>query len=286
MTLEISALPGAVGAFADVGNDPRLENLSSGDEQALRDAFVNHSVILIRGASLDPRSQLALTRRLGEPEFHPVESIRLPSQPEIIEVVHTPETIAEGAQSGGPDELVGELGWHADLMYTPSPSRGALLRALEIPEEGGETAFLDTTLAYEDLSESTKRDLVGRRAVYAFRGNLFRERNRRFDEDRFSEVCHPLIHEVPGTEKVALNVSPAAIRIDGLEEAEGKRLLDDLHRHSIQDRFIYVHRWRVGDLIILNNTRALHSAYGHKRKYRRLLHRTTLKGGPLDPVAG
>ena len=285
MTIGISSMPGAVGAFVDNGADLQLQDLTSADAEALRTAFANHCVTLIRGAALDPRSHLALTRLLGDPDIHPVESIRLPGQPEIIEIAHAPDTIAEGATSGGPDERVGHLDWHADLMYTPSPSRGALLRALEIPEEGGETAFLDTTLAYEALEESTKHDLVGKKAVYRFRGNLFRARSRSVDDDQFSEVAHPLLHAVPGTEKIALNVSPAAIRIDGVTEEESERLLSELHQHSVQERFIYVHRWQVGDLIILNHTRTLHSAFGHKRKYTRLLHRTTLKGGPLEPVA-
>jgi taurine dioxygenase len=285
MTIEISSMPGAVGALVDEGDALQLQDLSPADAEALRNAFASHSVTLIRGASLDPQSHLALTRVLGDPDIHPVESIRLPGQPEIIEIAHTPETIAEGSTPGSPEELVGYLDWHADLMYTPSPSRGALLRALEIPEEGGETAFLDTTLAYEALDESMKRDLIGKKAVYRFRGNLFRARSRTVDDEQFSEVGHPLLHFVPETRKIALNVSSAAIRIDGLAGAESELLLSELHQHMVQERFIYVHRWQVGDLIILNNKRTLHSAFGHKRKYTRLLHRTTLKGGPLEPLA-
>ena len=130
-----------------------------------------------------------------------------------------------------------------------------------------------------------KHDLIGRKAVYRFRGNLFRARSRTVDDEQFSEVGHPLLHFVPETRKIALNVSSAAIRIDGLAGAESELLLSELHQHMVQERFIYVHRWQVGDLIILNNKRTLHSAFGHKRKYTRLLHRTTLKGGPLEPLA-
>jgi taurine dioxygenase len=284
MTLQTSTLPGKVAARIDVDEDARLDRLSSRDKQSLRAAFANHSVLLIRGASLDPTGLLALTRILGEPEIHPVESIRLPDCPEIIEIAHTPETIPEGSQPGGPDEIVGKLGWHADLMYMPNPSRGALLHALEVPAKGGETAFVDTTLAYDALDESLKRELVGRKAAYLFRGNLFRERNREVDEERFSEVLHPLLHRVPDSGKLALNVSPAAIRIDGLAEGESERLLRELHEQMTQERFVYVHPWQVGDLVIFNNLRSLHSAYGHERRYTRILHRTTLKGEPLQAM--
>ncbi len=68
------------------------------------------------------------------------------------------------------------------------------------------------------------------------------------------------------------------IRGETLDEAESERLLTRLNEHAIQDRFQYVHRWQAGDLVVFNNTRILHTALGHKRKYRCLLHRTTLRG--------
>jgi taurine dioxygenase len=278
MTLDVEALPGGVGARIKPGPGADLSQLSPADQESLREAFASHSVLLLRGETLDSASLLALTRVLGETEIHPVESIRLPGQPEIIQIAHTPETIPAEGEPGGPDEMVGELTWHADLMYTPVPSRGALLVAREVPEEGGETAFIDMALAYEALDEATKRALDGRTAVYLFEGKLFRARSREVDEEQFSEVHHPLVRRIPGTEQFALSVSPAAIRIDGLSEAESERLLTRLNEHAIQERFQYVHRWKVGDLVVFNNTRTLHTALGHKRKYRRLLHRTTLKG--------
>ncbi len=285
MTLRTTALPGNIAVQIAVEEDVGLNRLSSRDREALRTAFSNHSVLLIRGSTLDSTTLLALTRILGEPDIHPVESIRLPDCPEIIEIAHTPETVPAGSHPGGPDEIVGKLGWHADLMYMPSPSRGALLHALEVPAKGGETAFVDTTLAFDALDESLKRELVGRKAAYRFRGKLFRERSRAVDDERFSEVLHPLLHRVPDIGKLALAVSPAAVRIDGLAEPESDRLLSELNEHMTQERFVYVHPWQVGDLVIFNNLRSLHSAYGHERRYTRILHRTTLKGKPLEPIS-
>ncbi len=276
MTLGIEAMPGGVAARIDVGSDTAMRRLSPNDQQWLRDAFMRHSVLLVRGETFDDASLLSLTRVLGEPDIHPVESIRLPDRPEIIEIVHTPQTRPAEGPPGGPHEIVGELGWHADLMYTPCPSLGALLWALEVPERGGETAFIDTARAYEALDDSIKRELVDRNAVYRFEGNLFRARSRDVDDEQFSEVHHPLVLDLPGAH--ALNVSPAAIRIEGLEAAESEQLLGLLNRHLIQDRFMYVHRWQPGDLVLFNNMRTLHRALGHERRFRRILHRTTLKG--------
>lgn len=286
MALEVSALPGPIGARIDTGGDVTLGHLSDSDRRSLQETFANNSVTLIRGASLDPESHLALTRLLGEPEIHPVESIRIPAHPEIIEVVHTPDMQGDGSSpSTGSDELVGQLPWHADLIYTPNPARGALLRALEVPDEGGETAFIDMTLAYEDLDASTKRHLRGKRAAYRLQSDLYDARNKSVNLDKFPEVLQPVVHRVPGSEKVALNINQFAIRIDGLEEEQSRRLIQMLLEHAIQDSFTYVHQWQVGDVIIWNNLRTLHSARGHKRSCRRVMHRTTLKGVVLEPFA-
>ena len=45
----------------------------------------------------------------------------------------------------------------SDHQWTPYPSSGSLLYALEVPDQGGDTYWLNLNLAYETLDESTKR---------------------------------------------------------------------------------------------------------------------------------
>ena len=286
MALKASALPGPFGTRIDVRHDDKLQHLSDADREMLRTTFANNSVTLIRGCCLDPESHLRVTRLLGEPAIHPVASIRLAGHPEIIEVLHLPSSkeaeISPCEESG---QQVGHLAWHADLMYMPRPSHGALLRALEVPEKGGETAFVDTTLAYDRLDDSMKRFLRDKKAAYQLRSDNFRERNKAVDPERFSEVLQPIVHHVPGTDSVALNISPAAKRIEGLDEADSAALIHKLLEYTTQEQFSYVHTWLVDDIIIWNNLRTLHSARGHDPRFRRVLHRTTLEGPALDSLA-
>ena len=53
--------------------------------------------------------------------------------------------------------------WHTDTHYTPVPSKCTMLHALEVPEEGGETAFINTYAAYEALDKATRKRLEGLR---------------------------------------------------------------------------------------------------------------------------
>ena len=51
----------------------------------------------------------------------------------------------------------GELSAHPDHHWTPLPSAGSLLYALEVPERGGDTSFYNMHLAYEALDSATKQ---------------------------------------------------------------------------------------------------------------------------------
>ena len=58
----------------------------------------------------------------------------------------------EGGYTGN-----GELSAHSDHHWTPLPSAGSLLYALEVPERGGDTSFYNMHLAYEALDSATKQ---------------------------------------------------------------------------------------------------------------------------------
>jgi alpha-ketoglutarate-dependent taurine dioxygenase len=47
---------------------------------------------------------------------------------------------------------------------------------------------------------------------------------------------------------------------------------------STQPQFVLRHRWRVGDLVVWDNTGMLHRAIPYELTSRRLMHRTTLVG--------
>ena len=76
----------------------------------------------------------------------------------------------------------------------------------------------------------------------------------------------------------SLFLCPAVIRhIEGMEPAEGLALIETLMAHAAQERYVYRHRWREGDLVIWDNRCTLHTAslFDHE-KYLRLMFRTTV----------
>src|SRR5207248_5809137 len=100
-----------------------------------------------------------------------------------------------------------------------------------------------------------------------------------FDASR-PAVDHPLVRTHPDTGRKALYLGNHSSRIHGLPGGEGAALLDELLEHATQRKFVYVHRWRPGDLIMWDNRCLLHRvvADAAMRQYRRVMHRSVVKG--------
>lgn len=59
---------------------------------------------------------------------------------------------------------------------------------------------------------------------------------------------------------------------------DSREFLDDILGWTTQPQFVLRHKWRVGDLVIWDNTGLLHRAIPYEPKSLRLMHRTTLVG--------
>ena len=60
--------------------------------------------------------------------------------------------------------------------------------------------------------------------------------------------------------------------------ADGRLLLWDLTAHATQPRFVYSHRWRVGDLVIWDNRVTMHRVRRYDHSKPRDMRRTTVAG--------
>lgn len=284
MTIEILPLSPALGVELG-GVDPK--HLEASDRSGLRDVFLEHGVLLIRDLDLSPRDHVDFTRVFGEPEIHPIPKVRLAGQPEVIALAGGPGTTPP-AEVPKPNQVIGRIDWHSDLTYTPLPSRGALLYARVVPPEGGQTGWIDTAAVYDALPESTRQKLEGLMVFHSLAKVQQAIDDAKTGEyeggpdntPEFPPAEHPIVHRHPETGRRALNVCPAfAQRIVGLPDDEADALLRELQEFATQDRFVYFHDWRVGDLVVWDNWRTMHLATGHPRRFERLMHRTTLRGG-------
>ena len=67
--------------------------------------------------------------------------------------------------------------------------------------------------------------------------------------------------------------------IVGMTEEEAQPLLQRLYAHITRPEYVYVHKWRLGDVIMWDNWSTQHQAIGDYRlPQRRLMHRTAIMG--------
>jgi alpha-ketoglutarate-dependent taurine dioxygenase len=60
---------------------------------------------------------------------------------------------------------------------------------------------------------------------------------------------------------------------------EGNALIAELRDFATQPRFVYEHRWSVGDLIVWDNRSTMHCALPFdEERHRRIMHRTQIVG--------
>ena len=272
MAIEISSLSGSIGAEV-TGID--LSKIGEAGFAEIRQALLDHGVICIRDQDLTPDQQVAFAERWGEIHLHPYLK-GLPDRPEIMEIV----------KEAGERNRFGDH-WHTDQIFTPTPAMATMLYAKEVPLAGGDTQFASLTLAYEALSEGMKA-MVGRLSTvnqydkHATRSRRMSEKIP--DQDVPAEVAtHPLVRVHPETGKPALylNAMQTTRHFAGMTPEESRPLIAYLLDHATRPEFTCRVRWRPGTLGMWDNRCLLHMALDDYPDHRRVMHRITIKGGPV-----
>ncbi|WP_372750062.1 TauD/TfdA dioxygenase family protein [Litorivivens sp.] len=297
MNFQVSPLSEALGVRID-GFDFAAD-LSRSEREKLTALWLEHGMLLIRGANANPQTQIGFSKLFGELEAHPLKTIRSGDYPELMELNSEDSRTNPVAVWDG-EEWVGRLGWHKDLIYTAKPNRGAILRAVKLPEVDGQTGYADQAKAYDALSDEMKARIDSMKVVYRFEVNLYNmpfldtsgyiagpgapQKPADVGFPDFPDSRYPLVLTHPETGRKILNICPMFLEcIDGLDKAESDALLHELVAHVTRPEFAYLHAWQEGDMILWDNWRFMHSAPGVKPGAKRLIHRTTILG---DVVLG
>jgi alpha-ketoglutarate-dependent 2,4-dichlorophenoxyacetate dioxygenase len=253
------------------------------------DAGMDRYAVLVfrQGTPLTTEQQLAFTRNFGdlEPPYTQIKAAgggRL-DNPALSDI----SNLGPGGSILARDDRkrlfgLGNALWHSDSSYKVVPARYSLLCGHVIPPEGGDTQFADMRAAYDMLDSKTKaliEDLVCEHSRIFSKGALgftFTEQEMR----DFAPVRQRLVRTHRKTGRKSLYLSSHAGRIVGWQIPEAQMLLRELTEHATQREFVYVHKWRVGDLVMWDNRATMHRARRYDdQKYPRDLRRSTVTDG-------
>ncbi|MFC9294750.1 TauD/TfdA dioxygenase family protein [Streptomyces sp. NPDC057011] len=270
-----------------VVDDYRLDPADPGLRDFVTELLLQHKVVFFKSQHLDRHTFMEVAKRLGRTEVHPFISEEEP----VVHGISPFQPYGEYPEITGiyhDEKHTGNLNaWHSDLNWREVPTFGSILRAVQIPPRGGDTCWANMAAAYASLSDEVKEQLDGLRVVHdwmqiyfpAFDGNDEALQRMR---DKYPAQSHPLVLTHPFTgEKSLFSNKVSGVRIEGLDEAESRRILDMVHLLAWRPEFQCRFSWEEGDVAIWDNLASQHYAVSDYWPHVRKMERITLEGEPI-----
>jgi alpha-ketoglutarate-dependent 2,4-dichlorophenoxyacetate dioxygenase len=264
-----------------------LRKLSQADADAIVAAINQYGVLVFRndtpltdeehiafGAMLGPLQKLKMLTMIGK------SKPRLKYQT-MIDVGNLDETgnLLEEADRRRAYHN-GNLLWHTDASFDDNRAVYSMLSAHAIPPFGADTHFADMRAAYNALPEAKKiaiDGLVAEHSIWYSRklGGLTDVTEA--EKATRPASHHKLVHLHPKSGKPSIYLASHASHIVGWPFEKGRALLDELTGFATQDRFVYSHKWRLGDIVMWDNLATMHRATPFEdTKYKRDMRRVTV----------
>ena len=258
--------------------------LSDADIAEINSAMDEYSLLCFPDQNMTDEAQLALTRRLGEPEPN---HVTFGTTGEIdyfatIGNVVDAETKKDNADPHTRYQTGNNL-WHSDSSFRLVPTKFSINHSYEAPGEGGETQFVSQRVAYESLPSSLQAKIDSLHVLhdYVFSRSQVAPVHPNHAAS-LPPIEHKLVRTNPGNGRKNYYVGSHARSIIGFSGIESRKLIDDLLERATGPEQVYSHRWQVGDTLIWDNRCMLHKGAGFNAdRWRRLMRQTRVSGaGP------
>ena len=264
---------GAVIRGVDLADDLSDEVVSE-----IRSTLLAHRVVFFREQYLDAAGHMAFASRLGTlTRAHPT----LPPSP-----TH-PALFDLDSQTGAAANH-----WHTDVTFVQRPPTFSVLRAIIIPELGGDTLWANTVAAYRDLRPSIRAMADELRAVHTNGQDYGRsdvakasgrlrpeelEHIRKFVSTVY-EAEHPVVRIHAETNERALLLGGFAQKLVGHSTAESVDILRTLQAYVTRPENTVRWQWNEGDVAVWDNRSTQHYAICDYGTSRRRVERVTTAG--------
>ncbi|WP_327582935.1 TauD/TfdA family dioxygenase [Nonomuraea sp. NBC_00507] len=270
-SLSIAPVAGRIGAQITgvrLGGDLTADLVAE-----IRQALLRHKVIFFRDQDhLDERSQVAFASLLGEPTAaHPTVPA-LDGNTHILDLDY---------RNGHKVDR-----WHTDVTFVDRPPLASVLRAVTVPDSGGDTLWTNTVTAYEHLPTELRALLDRLRAVHTNAYDYARlagadDRSREYAKVFASTVFeteHPVVRVHPETGERSILLGDFAKHLVGLSKSTSAALIRLIQEHVTEVENTVRWRWAPGDVAIWDNRATQHRVVHDFGDRPRRLHRVTIAG--------
>jgi taurine dioxygenase len=276
--IKVEPLTGACGA--EVTGVDLSHPLDVGTLEEVKRAFAHFLVLVFRDQNITIDQHKAFSNYFGE-------LTEVPQAPTYAGNMDIQEVRREAHE---PVTVVPFTRFHTDSPFLPKPPYAMVMRALDVPVYGGDTAFANMFLAYDALSDGLKKLLGTLKIVYSARDIW--ERNRAlpkekqlrmreehgFGDDELESV-QPAVRTDPLTGRKALYVTNAYFKhFEGWSAEDSKPLLDYLAQFPYRIQYQCRVHWKPGTVMMWDNRYLQHCGVHDYENERRHLIRTTIAG--------
>jgi taurine dioxygenase len=249
----------------------------------IRKAFLEYSVIVISGQDIENDDQVRFCDYMGGTATRgkPLAQRLADGDASYGGSVHLVTNLTEdGLPLGSFGD--GEVWFHHDGSFKEIPYAATVLYGMAVTSTGGETVFANMYLAYDRLPDGMKTRLDGLKALNVYDYASTEQVDLSRDLSHINHWVHPLVIRHPDTGRKALYISPLiTARIEGIPKDDSDALLRDLFGYIDDDQIIFDHKWRVGDLVMIDNRCITHARRDFPAGEPRMLSRTMVEGVPI-----
>lgn len=248
--------------------------------KALNEAASEHVALVIRDQHLEPAELQRAAELFGELMEDQNRMYLVDGFP-LISVLSNRFKNSKG----GPAKVGKNATWHTDHTNQEFPPKFTMLYPIHLPDSGGGTSVCNMRAAYEalpdDLREKitpmkTENTLISSARFDISNPDILKEQL----ESKKAPTVQPLVrtHPETGTKAIWFHKSKTE-RIIGMEPQETQDFLEELLNVAIKPEFAYVHEYKLGDLLIIDNRSAMHKAgFDYDHSQHRMLYRILVRG--------
>ena len=235
----------------------------------IRRAWLDYKVVYVRDQDISSTEHVEFARRFGELEVHPF-LLGSEEHPELVR-------FEKGVEASG-----FENGWHHDVTWRENPSMGAILRSIQVPATGGDTAFSDMAAAYDGLDDEMKERLDGLQAAHDYTlafGSFVDDSKKAQMREQYPVVHHPIVRTHPETGRKLLFVNAYfTSHVVDMDENEGNQLLRYLISRASIMEYQYRVVWEPNQVTLWDNRIVQHYALSDYYPDVRIMERASIVG--------
>lgn len=233
----------------------RVDALDAAAVEFMRTVLAEHGVAILRHQQIDDNALLRFLRSFGDIQFTAGET-PVPTHPDLNVVSNVGRTRPPRST------------FHVDTSYVRVPPAYTALRAVAVPDEGGQTLFSNQYRAHDLLPDNIRDGLVGRVVTHVATGVTL-------DDGQESSAEHPVLrrHPVSGRTSLYLSALQRCASLSGMTADQSAETLSYLFAFSTRTDNVLRHRWAPGDVVMWDNRCVMHCADHSGVVGDRVLHR-------------